>query len=239
MGEGSALDHDYEEYRIVKVEGPTDDGWYTIHCGGFCFGVPPSSSTPAIGQVARFYGEGFGRPVRGLMLDGVPIFYRTATEQHDYEANQRAAARRKKQEEFEAGGRAKLDADYLALPEEFKRRIDRFRAYRTDFRWEMEPYEMSVCVDAVRIARALGSADAVRHFHGLSSWAEQVALVPGLFDGHSGNSFGMACRLAALFLNRPDLVDKEHGALCALTGCQEYGCWAASKEAKSAEAARG
>ena len=231
MGE----DSQYEEYEIEKVAGPQTDGWYTITCGGFSFGVPPSSSImPVIGQVARFYGGGFGRPVRGLMLDGVTVFYRTPTEQQDYEEKQRAASRQKKRDEFEAGGRAKLDADYLALPEEFKRRLDRFRTYRADFRWDMEPYEMSVCVDAVRIARALGSADAVQHFHGLSSWTEQVALVPGLFDGHSGNSFGMACRLAVLFLNQSDLVEKAHGALCALTGCRDYGCWAAS-----AEAARG
>jgi hypothetical protein len=33
-------------------------------------------------------------------------------------------------------------------------------------------------------------------------WDEQKKLVPGLDDGHSGNTFGMACRLAIAYLPR-------------------------------------
>jgi hypothetical protein len=38
------------------------------------------------------------------------------------------------------------------------------------------------------------------------TWDEQKSLVPGLDDGHSGNTFGVACRLAIFYL--PMLRDK-------------------------------
>lgn len=43
-------------------------------------------------------------------------------------------------------------------------------------------------------------------------------------EGHSGNTFGMACRLAYLYLTEPENVIKLHGALAPLVGSKEYGC---------------
>jgi hypothetical protein len=57
-----------------------------------------------------------------------------------------------------------------------------------------------------------------------ASYKRQRTLVPDLYDGHSGNSFGMACRLAFLYLTDPLLVIAEHGAMVPLTGCEDYGC---------------
>jgi hypothetical protein len=53
---------------------------------------------------------------------------------------------------------------------------------------------------------------------------EQQKAVPGMFDGHSGNTFGMAVRLAHHYLTDPDLVWREHAAISALIGCEEAGC---------------
>ena len=61
-----------------------------------------------------------------------------------------------------------------------------------------------------------------------ADWKEQQKLVPALADGHSGNTFGIAVRLAWHFLVNPELVLQEHGAMCPLVGCRDYGCWAST-----------
>lgn len=220
-----ADDLEYRDLAVTSVERRDDGGWLIGTDDGWSFFCPDAGVVPRVGSAARFYGRGIGYTVRGLDIDGREVFYRTpeqdAARHREWVAENQAKRRR----EFEAN-REKLDADYASLSPEFRTRLDGFRRRRADWRWEFEPYEMSVCVDAVRIARALGSADAVTHFHGLP-WAEQQTLVPGLFQGHSGNSFGMACHLARISLDRPDLIERAHGALCPLVGCEEYGCVAA------------
>jgi hypothetical protein len=118
--------------------------------------------------------------------------------------------------------RPRLDAEYAALPLRFRRRFDRFRRHDPDFRWKHEAYEMSCAVDAVKIAAACGTPEAVREFRDLP-WERQREIIPTLYEGHSGNSFAFACRLASLYLTRPALVEFDHGALCILSGCEGYG----------------
>lgn len=60
-------------------------------------------------------------------------------------------------------------------------------------------YNMFCCEQGIIIAKALENKEAIIEFH-KSSWAEQKAMVPGLDDGHSGNTFGMSCRLAIEYL---------------------------------------
>lgn len=48
--------------------------------------------------------------------------------------------------------RVKLDADFAALPEVFRRRIERRRVNNPTFRVEYEGYELFVCVEAVKLA---------------------------------------------------------------------------------------
>ena len=54
----------------------------------------------------------------------------------------------------------------------------------------------------------------------------QKEVIPNLGEGHSGKSFGAAMFLASMFLQRPALIAKAHGALCPLVGCDDYGCYA-------------
>lgn len=227
-------DRQYEEVTVTSVESESA-GWGLGLSSGWSFYCPKNESgvVPKAGDAARLYGEGIGRPVRGLVINGLPVFYRTPEQQAreeearstEYHANKRMA--------FEEN-KAAQDADYATLPPEFRARIDRFRRNRADWRWEHEPYELSVCKDAVLIAEQFrghtNPAEAISTFHE-SDWEVQKALIPGLFDGHSGNSFGAACFLARLYLERPDLIDKSHGALCPLVGCEDYGCYAAYQEA--------
>ena len=65
-----------------------------------------------------------------------------------------------------------------------------------------------------------------------------VALIEAMCDPyygneHSGNTFGFSVRLAYLMAERPDLIAMEHGALCPLVGCKDYGCY--SMRAANAE----
>lgn len=135
---------------------------------------------------------------------------------------------------FEAD-RARLDADYAALPETFQQRIDKFRRTNPDFRWRYEAYEMMVCRDAIKIARYCSVNRLARPEDGHEPTAEENITafrslpweqqqLAGIDDGHSGNSFSMACRLAHWWVTDPGLVVADHGALVPLVGCDEYGC---------------
>jgi hypothetical protein len=124
--------------------------------------------------------------------------------------------------EFEKN-KAKLDAQYQALPEVFQRRIDRFRTNNPDFRWKFEEYEILVCSQAVVIADALKTPEKISSWKSMG-FKKQKRLVPGLSDGHSGNTFNAACFLATVYLEQPERVLEQHGAMVPLVGCKEYGC---------------
>ena len=72
-------------------------------------------------------------------------------------------------------------------------------------------------------AEAMGSGPKVDAFHAMT-WEQQKAAVPDLADGHSGNTFGMACRLAHHYLTDERYVFADHAAVAPLTGCEEAGC---------------
>lgn len=224
-----AEDKQYKDEIIEKVT-PGDAGWTITFDGGTCFFVSKDSGVePHVGETARFYGEGFGRPVRGLDINGREVFYRTPEQQEEYHRQQTIKHQNEKKREF-ARAQSRLDLDYDSLPRSFQKRLDTFRRNNPDFRWDMEAYEMSVCKDAVRIAETLKTEEAIAAFYELS-WEQQLERVPGLFEGHSGNSFGAACLLARLYLRDSKLVEIAHGALCSLVGCKDYGCAAAYQPA--------
>jgi hypothetical protein len=217
-----ADDREYEEVRISKVEGDQKKGWLLARKDGWCFGGIPKDwgGTPKAGMLARFYGRGIGSTVRGLDLDGVEVFYRSAEEQATENHLQLKESECKQFEEFQHN-RKDMDKRVAALPEVFRTRIQKFREANKDFRWKFEGYELFTCEEAVKIAARCKTLEEVKAFHDLP-WEEQKKA--GISDGHSGNTFGMACRLASWFLTKPENVTKEHGALVALVGCDEYGC---------------
>lgn len=232
------MDNEYEELTIKKVE--TSERGYTITpSDGWCFGGITKDMVriagapePREGMKIRFYPRGIGTTVRGVMLEGVMLYYRDHAAQqrkHDLES----AAENMRREAELASSQVARDTDRAKLPENFRRRLDGFEQRNPNWRRDFEPYEMSCCVDAVKIADALKTPDAVAAF-GKLPWKEQNEAVPGLFDGHSGNSFGKAVRLAWLHLRYPGLVEREHGAMCPLVGCKDYGCPQAIPERKEA-----
>lgn len=181
------------------------------------------------GDEVRLWGRGLGWTVRGIAIGDLVIRYCTEAEQDTQDAIDREAAKAVRRAEFE-NSRADSDAKYDALPEVFRQRIDRFRAGNPDFRWEFEAYEMVCCVDAVKIAewcKVNRSAEdqswvsAVREFKDLPT---AVLAEAGIDEGHSGNTFGVACHLAVRYVLAPPSVVDAHGAMTPLVGCVEYGC---------------
>lgn len=76
-------DKQYFDHKITKV-GKEKTGWTIKLDDGFSFYVPETSPIePQIGMTARMYGAGLGARVRGLLLDGVVVYYRTAAEDEE------------------------------------------------------------------------------------------------------------------------------------------------------------
>lgn len=216
-------DNSFEEAKIVAVNGD-NNGWMIKRDDGWSFFVPGDSGvTPEVNQTARFYGEGAGFTVRGLFLNGQKVFYRTKEE--DQERHRKWCEDKEKQdkEKFEAT-KELTDHRVSLLPLVFQQRLQRFRDNNPDFRWKFESYELMVCEQAVLFAKRFKTPEAIKNFYD-KPWDIQEEMCPGLDQGHSGNSFGCAIKLATLYVTNPDEVILEHGALVPLVGCLEYGCF--------------
>ena len=173
------------------------------------------------GDKLTIYSDGPFGTIRGMDLNGNRVYWRTEKQIED----ERQVWLRKHEEDKQRAFKenmSKMDKRYDALPKIFQDRIDRFRQNNSRFRIDFEEYELFCCEQAVAIANACGSAEEVREF-AQKDWDEQKAQVPGLSDGHSGNTFGCSCRLAYFYLSQPENVTKMHGALSPLVGSREYG----------------
>ncbi len=220
MNAKKIADMQYQDYTIDKVKQYEDGAWQVSFDGSTSFLIPADSPvTPKPGMAMRQYGKGFGYSVRGVDLDGVEVYYRTEDGQDALHKRQVEESKAQKRKEYEEK-REEFEERVNALPDEFRKRILKFREANPEFRWEFEPYELFTCEEAVKIAAHCKTEEGIRAFHGLPH--EQQKEVTS--DGHSGNTFGMACRLAMWYVTKPELVEKEHGALTALVGCKEYGC---------------
>ena len=214
-----STDTEYEDHVITEVT--ESETHYSVMMGPMGFGISKEYGIrPKTGDTIRLYGT-FGRPIRGVDLNGVELYYRTPDEEaerHRLWVEQKHQDDRAKFEEE----REKLDVQYDALPPIFRKRIDKFRRNNPDFRWQFERYEMFCCREAVKIAEALETPERVEAFRQMG-WEEQKELVD-LDADHSGNTFGAACALAYHYLSDAENVEKMHGALAPLVGSKEYGC---------------
>lgn len=220
------IDANYADHAIETVEA-NEHGFIITFDGGWCFGgvtrkmiEAAGADEPKVGDSFRIYGNPH-RSVRGVMLNGVMLYYRTDVAEAAKRHRDQLAEDAKKQAQADHNREA-YDAERATMPEVFQRRLARFEKANPLWRRDFESYELSCCRDALLIAAALKTAEAVVGFSKMK-WAEQQAAVPGLFDGHSGNSFGFSVRLAHDYLTDPERVVQEHGALCALVGCKDYG----------------
>jgi hypothetical protein len=216
------FDSDYEGVTLAEVR---DEGKHiaVTRSDGWSFGWPHPGWVPAVGDTARFYGRGIGFIVRGVVVFSGDVarvvYYRSEFEQQAENDRQLAKAQAEREAALDAE-RDDRDRRWAALPEQYRARLARFTAAKgDDWRRDHESYELFCCEQGHAIAEAMRqrgttTADDMTRFHRLP-WQEQRALVPAIDDGHSGNTFGMACRLALWELTRPENVAREHGALSA------------------------
>jgi hypothetical protein len=239
-----------QEGVVEKVTRTDGNDYYTVMLeDGTGFGLGAEyGCKPQRGDFVRLHVYQDSR-IRGISINRRELFYYDDHELDRRHAEQHAKYVAEKMAAFEEA-KETLDKAYGELPDEFKRRIDRFRAGNETFRWEHESYEMSVCQDAVKMALAYWETfevpaprnsepitheeaeqrvrDWFKRFNDLNFEMQNyvVKTLTGneLYDGHSGNSWGMAQRLAYWYLMKPEYVVEEHGAMTALTGCEDYGC---------------
>jgi hypothetical protein len=141
----------YDEGEITEVgENGSFVEFKSPHGGTYGFGGLPEGTEASVGDTIRVYG-GFGSVVVGVDVNGVEVFYRTPPEVTQHRALESVKMRERKERDFETE-RPKLDAIYDALPDAFKRRIDKYRANNPNFRRDYEGYEIMCCRDAVIVA---------------------------------------------------------------------------------------
>jgi hypothetical protein len=227
-------DREYQEGKIEQVHA-WSKGW-EVTWGGWTLLVPNDTcqQAPAIGEMMRCYGKGIGSTVRGIAVNGRVYRYRTPAEERRHQSDMVDRHKRQRRDDYEAK-RPDFDARVAALPEPFQLRIERFRGLGgNEWRYQFEPYELFTCEQAAAFAAELKTVDELKAFSALG-YEEQRARLPAMSDGHSGNTFGAACQLAGCMITNPELVAKMHGAMCALAGCEEYGCFAAHEAKRGIE----
>ena len=216
------LDEDRWSDSIKNVE---EDGSIELVGGGHTGVLRVHDVTPAPGDHVIFWGSKWG-PIRGAALNGKVVFHRTAAQQQAKHEAEVAEAQAQRKADFYADT-TDADARYDALPDVFRRRIDRFRRNNRDFRWQYEGYEVATCQAAVAIADACGTGERVVEFQRRHSATPYTDVLDDQIDidllGLSGNQFGVACHLAYWALTDEDDVVKMHGAMSPLVGSEEYG----------------
>lgn len=215
---------DPEHQHVVIIQVKEDgDYWSMQFHDGWWFSILKSHGVePKTGDVARTYGLGIGSTIRGIEIGEKTVYYRTVEEEKERHRQWVAEKEAKEKAEYEANAE-KYRERVAALPEVFRTRIARFVMNNPEFSWRYLGYELSSCEDAVKIADVLKTGDAIVEFQKMD-YEHQMERVPGLCDGHSGNTFGWAVRLAHHFVTNPDLVWADHAAISPLVGCDDAGC---------------
>lgn len=192
-------DTQYTAARIREVE-PIDNGWALYFDNGGFVSCPSDTcqQAPAVGEMARLYGKGFGYAVRGVVVERRVYRYLTEAEQHQQELKAEKEAAVKAAAELDVG-RADRDARRAALPSMFRRRLDEFEKSIPDWRLNSEKSVLAMFEDAARIVRHCLDAEGCRRFLTLSP-EEQRAVVPGLRAGQTGNTWATVCTLVTDYL---------------------------------------
>lgn len=217
-------DRQFTEERITKVEDYGDQWAISADIGTLL--IPKYSATPQVGAVARYYGRWFGYPVRGVAINGVEVYYYT---EKDYEAKERLKqdARNMQRRAEYAEKQGEFTARISALPGPCQKRLFQFRERNPDFGWNFEGYELACSEMAAAVARACEnregkSVDEWFEWFMEASWDVQAGIFGDAAEGASGNMASFAIRQAYFLATDPSLVPMDHGALCALVGCDGF-----------------
>lgn len=221
---------------ITRVE--DFEGSWRVEFASSCFlyHIPkPEASLepPHVGESIELFQDGEFAPIRGVRVGSRIYFYRTKEEEEVRSAKEQQVMQQEQKQTWETE-LPEFKRRVARLPQIFQERIYtflRFSKEHGDGCWGQRygSYELFCCEQAVLIADALKTPEAVDAWRKLNM-AEQEAQIPGLaYADHSGNTFSAACMLAYVYLEKPVSVSKAHGALAPLVGSKEYGCYAHRK----------
>ena len=125
-----------------------ETGAFSISCADVERGIW-SNMEPKKGDSITLYLT--GSFIRGCDINGERIFLVSDEENEARRVYESMKQKRMDAERLERE-KPRLDAEYQALPQVFKERIDRFRNNNPNFRASYESYEMFCCTEAVKIA---------------------------------------------------------------------------------------
>ncbi len=245
--------HHADEFNIstIKSIDPAKDGTADFTVGssdGWSLYVENKQGLPLpnVGESLVCFGRGMGYTVRGI--GGSDHLYRYRTEAEEEVKHQKWVAEREAQQQADWNkGLLEFNAKVGAMPEVFRQRFAEFTS-RCPQNWgpKFGGYEMFVCEQALLIADwAENAADdagflttdiAIKAFYDADNETQDAVLGEENHGNHSGNTFGQACTLASVYLANPEHIPNMHGALCPMVGCDDYGCYASTPEAKAAKA---
>lgn len=220
-------DTEYVEYVVEKAETGDDVHMFMFH-GGWMTGCDADLPyLPQEGERIRLYPGQIGSQNRGLATyrDGEwhCVWYCNPTEQ-EIENQIWIAERRLKNLQALKQDIHEREQRIEALPEPFKRRLRHFiEIGGYDYRANSEVYELFVCEEAVKMINTLETEERIQAFY-KATWDEQCEMLPTLDRGHSGNTFGSACRLARLYVtgNISTIYETDYGALAPLHGSYQH-----------------
>lgn len=228
----------YEVVAVERVREASEGRSEIMWDGGRCCVVGIDPDLLSEGDRVRLFTDGAGSRIHGCdWWDGdgwEPVEYRSEADIAARHADRVWKQRCEKAVQF-AENREERDERVEALPQVFRDRLLRFRRNNPNFRIEYEPYELTCCEEAVAIAEWAREErpdaplslveEAVE-----AEWEERREMYKPRHDDHSGNTMGVAWRLAHQYLDNPELVEFRHGAMAVLVGCEEYGCPPPSEE---------
>ena len=193
-----AASAEWTDYVLSKVR-QLDGGSWECCADGTCWVLDGGHGvTPKVGDTIRLYG-GWGRPIVGQDINGAPIYYRTKAEEQARHEQWVADLHARNRAEYEAD-KERLDAELAALPDPFRKRIERALAEDPDWAWQSmgQRYEQFCLVEAVKIHDHFkGDADAIQAWRQDRDYERQKKRGPkSLSDDHSGNTFGAAGYMA-------------------------------------------
>jgi hypothetical protein len=231
-------DNQFEDKVLSEVK-KFNDSYELKFNDGWCFSIDNKSGIiPKVGDSIRTYGKGIGFTIRGFFVNGKKVYYRTESQQEQKHKNWCKKERKKKVARL-ASEKDDRDKRVKALPESMQKRMQGFYERNKDFRIEFEPYELFCLEQAMIIANACKMETSGNHNFAIDetfkklTFDEQKKLVPEISDQHSGNTFGFSCLMAKFLLQGNDeYIIKNHGALCPMVGCSDYGCWSTTQKEK-------
>lgn len=215
-------DTERHSFTLTRVE-QYDDGAYEVQFDGGLSGLIESPDIePKVGDEFTYWGSKFG-PRRGFAINGVVVEYMTKEQQQEQWERENEKRRLKQKKEY-AEALESNNERISKLPDVFQDRIELFREYSPDWGYLYEGYELFCCEEAMRLAEAFPTEEALVAFAELDYNGQQEAFASS--DQHSGNTWGSSMLYARVYLTDPESIPLLHGAMCPLVGCKDYGCHA-------------